>query len=179
MTLRFELQPASLQRLERVIAERAEEAADDLAERSARLAARLFEEGYPDVLKTQNLEAKPGHKEGTVYKGTGADRDIVKLEDAMVGRATKTANGWVATFEMRDDLDELSKAKVRTVFMKGRSQPHTITPNKADWLTGWIDPKTGRQARTKLVKHPGSRGKFGTLTLLRDRVYQRIRRGSV
>ena len=172
MTLRFELQPASLQRLERVLIERGTAAADETSERAARVAVRLFEENYPKVLESRGMVGKPN-------VGTVKPRDIVKIKDAMVGRARKTANGWVASFEMRDDLSDLSEAKVRTVFMKGHSKRHDIYPVKATWLTGWTDPNTGRQARAKKVDHPGSQGQFDTLRLLRDRVYQRIRRGSV
>jgi hypothetical protein len=152
--LKFTFQEASINRLAAVLAERYEIEADEASRRAAFRTVELLDETYRNVVGS---DADPSPRftrrkhVGTVYGGDNSERDIVKLADAMEGRAEKTATGWVAHFGMRDDLDELSKAKVRTVFMKGRSQPHTITPNKADWF----------------------------LRLVRDQVYQRIRRGSV
>jgi len=172
----FTLDQRSINRLAAAIAQSGVEAADVVAERAARLTAQWLDETYPEVLKTQGLVAKP--KVGTVYLGTNAPRpDMVKLAEAFQARPEKTARGWVVHFEMRNDLNEQSKAKVRTVFMKGRSVRHDIKVKDSNWLTGW--EHNGKQVFTKQVSHPGSQGRFDTLKLLRDRVYQRIRRAAV
>jgi len=181
MTLNFILQEASVARVAAQMAKAATLSADKSVERAMRLAAQLSEQKYPEVLKDQGLVAKP--KVGTVYGGTSGPRTykttMRPLAEMYQGRVAKTEKGWNMYWEMRPDLNEQEKIKVRSVFFRGRTAAHDIYPVKAKWLTGWTDPKTGRQARTKHVKHPGSRGSFDTLKLLRDRVYQELRRTSV
>ena len=145
---------------------------DKVAHESAILAARLMEETYPQVLQDAGLVAKP-------KVGRTKPRDIVKLSEAMAGSVEKTPRGYRAVLKMKDGLSEESKAKVNTLFMKGRSVPHSIPkePPNSKWMTGW--EYEGKQVFTKEVWHPGSRGHFSTLRLVRDRVYQRIRRGAV
>ena len=164
------LDERSLARLAKVIEARAEVAVDKVAHESAILAARLMEETYPQVLQDAGLVAKP-------KVGRTKPRDIVKLSEAMEGSVEKTSRGYRAVLGMKGGLSEDSKAKVRTVFMEGHSRPHEIRAKNANWLTGW--EHQGTQVFTKEVMHPGSRGHFSTLRLVRDRVYQRIRRGAV
>jgi hypothetical protein len=179
--IQFKLDERTIERLADQITRVGIEEADVASARSARLAVQLLEENYPRVLDDAGLVGKP--KVGTVYGGTSGPRTYKRpmrpLAEMYQGRAEKTSKGWVVRWEMRDDLNEQEKIKVRSVFFRGRTAAHDIYPVKATWLTGWTDPKTGKQARTKHVKHPGSQGSFDTLKLLRDRVYQRVRRGTV
>lgn len=170
--IRVSLNERSTARMSAYIADLAAEEADRQAHQLAIRGAQLMEVEYPRVLVDHGLVAKPliGKNRRSVE-----ERNLVKLKDAMRGHAEKTATGWEAVLEIRNDLTAADEAKVYAIFSGSVSHPINIKNKKA--LTGWYFE--GSQVFTKAVFHPGTFSRFGTLRLVRDRVYQRVRRGSV
>lgn len=174
--MRVALDERSLARMAGYIADLGVEEAERQSHTLAVRAAQLMEDVYPEVLVTYGLVAKPliGKNRRSVE-----ERGLVKLKDAMQGKAVKKGIGWEASLEVRDDLTPADRAKVFAIF--SGSKPHPI-PREGGSLTkkamtGW--ERGGVQVFAKKVNHPGSWARSGMLRLVRDRVYQRIRRGSV
>ena len=170
MVIRIALDPRSLARLAEHISDVAEREMDVEAHRVARVAANLMEETIPQTFADHGLAGK------TPRGGRPVDaRGLVKFVDAFEATAEKTAKGWEADLHVRSDLSQEEYAKVFSVL--SGSVPHDIEPKNARLLTGWY--WKGELQASKLVKHRGTPARFDTLKLVRDRVYQRIRRGTV
>jgi len=155
---------------------RAVQTMTDLAMEAAEDAARIAARRVADRMEAETLKTDFGFKDPTgEYVGS------------IVSSVEKTGDGWRAFLTVEGDDDDIIKARI-IEYGRGAKfiYPGIVTGKSDKKAMKWIDP-----ARSKFKSGPNTGKVFAqqvrmrpvegkhVLLKIRDRVYQRIRRGTV
>lgn len=143
------------------------ELADEAAEDASRIAARRV---------ADRMEAEIGATTDSEFKDPTGE-----YVGTIVARTEKTGDGYRAFLTIEGDESDLVKARI---IEYGRGQKVIVPVNKK--AMKWVDPQYSKFKKgpnkdkvfAKKVTMPAVEGKH-VLLKIRDRVYQRIRRGTV